>query len=217
MLLGHFGVAFAAKKAAPKVSLGTLFVATLFLDLNCISFILFGIEKIRYDPGNTAVTPIDFVHFPFSHSLLATLVWTALFVAIYRKLRPHSKGVLWVGLLIISHWVLDFISHGPDLALYPGNTLTVGLGLWNSVPATLITEGLLFASGVLLYLQSTKAKDKIGTVGFWGLIFCLTAMYFVVVFALGEPTNLLLGLAAFGLNIIIGWAYWLDSHRVVRL
>jgi len=160
VFIGHFAVAFASKKVAPKVSLGTLVVAAAFLDVVWPVLVLLGVERFRIVPGFTAINPFDFVHYPWSHSLLMTAVWALLFALVYLAVRGDRAGAVWLGIAVASHWVLDFVSHRPDLPLYPGGGERLGLGLWQSLPATFAVEGLMFAAGIALYMQSTKAKDR---------------------------------------------------------
>ena len=133
MFIGHFGVALAAKRVAPKTSLGTLILAAQFLDFLWAFFLLRGIEHVRIAPGFTRVSPLDFTDYPISHSLLMATVWALLFGGTYYALRRNARSALVLGAALLSHWVLDFIVHRPDLQLYPGSKVHVGLGLWNSV------------------------------------------------------------------------------------
>jgi len=155
MFLGHFGVAMAAKKAAPKASLGTLVLAAQFADLLWPVFLLLGWERVRIAPGITRVTPLDFVSYPWSHSLLMDLAWGTALGAVYFALRRDGRGAWVVGACVPSHWVLDWIAHRPDMPLYPGGP-RFGLGLWNSVPATLVVELVLFVAGAAIYLIATR-------------------------------------------------------------
>jgi membrane-bound metal-dependent hydrolase YbcI (DUF457 family) len=149
MFLGHFAIGFAAKRAAPRASLGTLFLAAQFIDLLWPLLVLAGIERVRIAPGITVVTPLDFEHYPWSHSLLMVLVWGVLFAGVYFLIRRDRRTSLVLGLAVVSHWVLDWLTHRPDLPLAPGAE-RVGLGLWNSFAGTLIVEVGLFALGVFL-------------------------------------------------------------------
>ncbi|MGB5848714.1 MAG: hypothetical protein WBH40_09520, partial [Ignavibacteriaceae bacterium] len=106
MFIGHFGVGFAAKKFVKKTSLGTLFLATQFIDLLWPFFVIFGIEKVAIDPGNTAFTPLDFIYYPFSHSLLGVLIWAILFGVVYYFIIKDLKTSLILGILVLSHWIL---------------------------------------------------------------------------------------------------------------
>jgi membrane-bound metal-dependent hydrolase YbcI (DUF457 family) len=163
MFLGHFGVGFGAKAVAPKTSLGTLFLAAQFVDLLWPTFLLIGLEKVVIAPGITKVTPFDFTHYPFTHSLLISLVWAALFGGTYFLLRRYPRGAWICGAAVISHWLLDVLTHRPDLPLAPGGATRVGLGLWNSLPATLVVEFAIFGAGVWLYLSTTRAHDRTGS------------------------------------------------------
>ena len=166
MFIGHFGIALAAKRAAPRTSLGVLVAAAQLLDLIWPPLVLAGIEKVRIEPGNTRFTPLDFESYPWSHSLLMAALWSIVAAAAYWAAKRYRRGALVIGLAVFSHWLLDFITHRPDLPLYPGSRVYAGLGLWNSVPATIIVEGAIFALGVWLYAASTRSKDKYGSGGF---------------------------------------------------
>src|SRR4051812_46150446 len=120
MFIGHFGVAMAAKRVAPAASLGTLVLAAQLVDLIWPAMLLLGIEQVRIDPGITRVTPLDFVHYPYTHSLVASLAWGALLALVYGASRKDWRTALWLAVLVVSHWVLDAIVHRPDLPLWPG-------------------------------------------------------------------------------------------------
>ena len=122
MFLGHFGVGFGAKAAAPKASLGTLFLAAQFVDLLWPTLLLVGLEKVVIAPGITRVTPLDFTDYPITHSLIAAIVWAALFAGAYFLMRKYPKGAWICGAAVLSHWVLDLLTHRPDLPLVPGGT-----------------------------------------------------------------------------------------------
>jgi membrane-bound metal-dependent hydrolase YbcI (DUF457 family) len=176
-------------------------------------FMLLGLEKVEIVPGITKVTPFLFVSYPYSHSLAADLVWGALVAAIYFLYRRDGVGAFWLAALVVSHWVLDFVSHRPDMPLWPGSPL-VGLGLWYSVPATLAVELGLFAIGVWLYASVTRPRDRIGTYAFRALAATLAVLYVASVF--GPPPPSAEALAATGIAgwLFVVWAYWIDRHRV---
>ena len=146
------------KKDAPKVSLGTLIMAAQFVDLLWPIFLLLGVEHVRINPGDTAYTPLDFYDYPVSHSLLTGIGWAIVFGLVYYAVRRSARNAWILGACVISHWLLDLIVHRPDLPIVPGLKTYVGLGLWNSIPATIIVEGLLFVIGIVLYLRSTVAS-----------------------------------------------------------
>ena len=216
MFIGHFGTAFAAKKFAPKLSLGTLILAAQFIDLLWPVLLLLGIEKVAIDPGNTAVTPLDFYHYPISHSLLGVLGWAVLFGLVYYLIKKNWKNSLVLGVLVLSHWVLDLLTHRPDLLLIPGLELKVGLGLWNSLIGTLIIELAIFAGGVYLYMKMTKAKNRKGSYGAWGLIIFLLLVYSSNIFGAAPPS--VEPIAYIGLLqwLLVLWGYWIDRNRELK-
>jgi hypothetical protein len=214
VFIGHFAVAFAAKRVAPKASLGTLVLAATLSDVVWPVLVLFGVERFRIVAGHTAVNPFEFLHYPWSHSLLMTVVWALGFALAYLAAKDDRTGAIWIGAAVTSHWVLDFVSHRPDMALYPGGSERLGLGLWESWPATFAVEGLLFAAAVVLYLQSTRAKDRIGTVAWWAFIAVLLALYIPGPWSPPPPgvtAVAIVGLLAAA--VFVPWAYWIDRHR----
>ncbi|MFZ0389651.1 MAG: metal-dependent hydrolase, partial [Calditrichia bacterium] len=188
MFIGHYGVALAAKKWDSRPSLGTLFMASQFIDLLWPLFLLLGIEQVRIDPGNTAFTPLDFVNYPFSHSFIGVLIWAVLFGGIYYAVKHSRKGALVVALLVLSHWILDFITHRPDLPLMPGSGLKLGLSLWNFVFFSILLEGIIFFAGTYLYSKATTAKNRTGKIAFWSLIIFLVIVYLANIFGPPPPS-----------------------------
>lgn len=214
MFIGHFAVAFGAKKAAPKVSLGTLIVAAAFLDVVWPVMVLLGVESFRIVPGFTAVNPLDFTYYPWSHSLLMTMVWSVAFGLVYFAVSGDRAGAVCVGLVVASHWVLDFISHIPDMPLYPGGSVKLGLGLWRSIPATFAVEGILFAAGVWMYVHATRARDRIGSIGWWAYVALLLALYIPGPWASRPPSENIVAIFGIIALVIFGpWAYWIERHR----
>ena len=213
MFVGHFAVGFGAKRAAPAVSLGTLFLAAQFLDLLWPTLVLLGVETVRVSPGITAVTPLDFVSYPWSHSLAAALVWGTLFGSVhFWRHRRAFDGVL-LGLAVVSHWLLDFATHRPDLQLWPGSETRVGQGLWFSRPATLAVELTIFLAGVLIYAQATRPRDRSGRIGFAALVGFLLVAYAAAIFGPPPPSVEALGWAGHAVWLLVAWGYWLDRHR----
>ena len=216
MFLGHYGVGLASKKIEPRASLGTYAMAAVFLDLLWPVFLLLGLEHVKIDPGNTVVTPLNFYDYPYSHSLLMSVVWSLLFGGIYYLIKKNKKTSIVLGVCVFSHWILDFIVHRADLPLAPGIETFFGLGLWNSLPATLIVELFIFLGGVYLYLKTTKAKDKIGNFSLWGFVLLLLAIYAMNLFSGTLPPNTnALAFSALGQWLFVAWAYWIDKHRII--
>lgn len=213
MFIGHFGTGFAGKAAAPRVSLGTLFFAAQFIDLLWPTLLLLGIERVRIVPGITLVTPLAFDYYPVSHSLLMVLFWAAAFAAVHFLLKHNARAAVVLGLLVLSHWLLDLIVHRPDLPLYPGDSPKLGLDLWSSYAATLAVEVPLFALGVWLYARSTRALDNKGRWGLWGLVALMLAIYFGNLFGAPPPNVTALAWVAELQWLLVLWGYWLDRQR----
>jgi hypothetical protein len=213
MFAGHFAIGFAAKRAAPQVSLGTLFLAAQFIDLLWPTLLLLGVERVRIEPGATAMTPLDFVYYPVSHSLLAVCGWALVLAVAHFALRRRRRDALVVGAAVVSHWFLDALVHRPDLPLYPGDSPMLGLGLWNSVAGTLLVELSLLAAGVWLYLCTTRARDATGRWATWGLVAALLAIYLGNAF--GPPPPGIEAIAWVGQAqwLLVAWAWWADAHR----
>jgi len=178
---------------------------------------LLGIEHVKIDPGNTVHTPLAFIDYPYSHSLLMTLVWSALFGGIYFAIRRDRPGAVMLGLGVASHWVLDAITHRPDLPLAPGSATLIGFGLWNSMAGTIIVEGAMFIAAVYLYAKSTRAKDKTGSIAFLSLIAFLVIAY--IFDAMGTPPPNEQALAWFALTgwLFVPWGWWIERHREGRV
>jgi hypothetical protein len=214
MFIGHFAVGFGAKRFVPAVSLGTLFLACQFADLLWPVLVLAGIEQVAVRPGATVVTPLEFISYPFSHSLTAGAAWGMLFAWVYtwlRKSRP-SVGVV-LAFVVVSHWVLDALSHGPDMPILIGGSLRVGLGLWNSYVATILVEGLIFTAGLTLYVRSTRAVDRTGAAALWGLVAFLVIVYAANLFGPPPPSGLAAAWGAMAMWLLVAWGYWIDRHR----
>ncbi len=209
MFIGHFAVALAAKRAAPRTSLGVLFAACQLPDLVWPVLLLLGYERVSISPGATAFTPLEFTHYPITHSLLATAGWAVLAAVLYALWLRDRSGAVAVGVLVLSHWVLDWVMHAPDLPLYPGGA-RVGLGLWHSVAGTLLVEGILFAGGVWVYLATARPRTTGTWVSLAGLGILLLFVYLSGV--AGPPPADETSLAWFALAgwLIPFWAAWAD-------
>jgi hypothetical protein len=218
MFIGHFAVGFGAKKAAPTVSLGTLLLAALFLDVLWPVFLLLRIERVRIGRGETPFLTLDFLSYPFSHGLAAALVWSAVFGGVYFAFRKSPRGSWVAALCVASHWVLDFVTHRPDLPLLSDAGPKVGLGLWHSASATIVVESLMLVVGLALYVGTTRPRDAVGRWAFVGLVAVLAVSY--VSSIVGPPPPSVSAIAIVGLAggiLFMAWAYWVDRHRTLSV
>lgn len=217
MFIGHYGLALGSKRLVPTVSLGALFLACQFADLLWPTLVLLGVERFTIAPGITKASPLDFRYYPYSHSLLALIVWGVLFALAYRiATRPGWRAPVLLFALVVSHWVLDFIVHRPDLPIVFGEGPKVGLGLWNSVPGSLAVEYLLFVLGSWMYIGSTAAQDRIGSVGLWALLLFLAAVEATNLFGPPPASVAAVAWSAEAMWVLVAWAFWVDRHRASR-
>jgi membrane-bound metal-dependent hydrolase YbcI (DUF457 family) len=215
MFIGHYAVGFAAKRVAPKASLGLLMAAPILLDLLWPIFLLAGWERVRIDPGNTAFTPLAFDSYPITHSLVTSIGWGALFGGLYWIFTRYRAGAVAIGLGVVSHWVLDWVTHRPDLPLYPGGP-KVGLGLWNSIPWTLAVEIAMLAIALWLYVRTTQPRDRTGRYAFWAFVALAIVMYVGNLMSPPPPNTQALAWFALSGWIVPFWAGWFDAHRAAK-
>jgi hypothetical protein len=217
VFVGHFAVAFGAKRAVPAVSLGTLFLAGQFADLVWPVLVIAGVERVGVQPGLTVVTPLDFIYYPFSHSLLAAAAWAMVFGAAYMALgKATARTGAVLALVVASHWMLDALAHRPDMPLTIGEASPrVGLGLWNSLPGTMAVELLLFGAGLWLYSKATRAIDRTGRLALWGLVAFLLVIYVANLLGPPPPSGLAAAWSALAMWLLVAWGYWVDRHRAV--
>ncbi len=213
MFIGHYALGLAAKRIAPRTSLGTLFLAPSLADLLWPVFLLLGWERVRVTGGANPFLTLTFDAYPLSHSLLTLIGWGVVLAVLYRWRSGDARAATVVALLVVSHWVLDFVTHVPDMPLYPGGP-TVGLGLWNSVAGTVIIEGSMFVAGAWIYVTTTRARDAVGRYALWALLAFLVVSYVASLFTGPPPTlqAIEFGGIVFGW-LFVGWAAWADRHR----
>lgn len=215
MFIGHYAVGLALRRAAPRTSLGWLIAASQFADLLWPILLLAGVERARIDPGNTVVTPLAFDSYPVSHSLVMMCVWGLILGGVYFWRTGLGRAATWIGIAVVSHWVLDFLTHRPDMPLAPWSPVKVGLGLWSSMPATVIVESALYAIGAWLYLSGTRARDGIGRWSCWAFIALLAVIYVANLISPPPPAMNVVAVSALVLWLFPFWAAWFDRHRTV--
>lgn len=115
------------------------------------------------------VTPLVSESYPFSHSLAAATMWALLAAAAGWAFTRQKRASLALAAAVLSHWALDAVSHAPDLPLWPEGPV-VGLGLWNSRPATVLLEGGFFGLAACDYLRRTTPASRFGRYGAWSYL-----------------------------------------------
>lgn len=215
MVIGHFAVALGAKRYAPQVSLGILVLAAQLADAIMPPLVLLGIESLEVEPGITVMMPLNLIHYPYSHSLVALTLWSVLFAGIYMLLaRSGARAAFVIAILGVSHWVLDYLMHRPDLPVSLTGSARVGLGLWDHPLIAVPLELLLFGVGVWLYVRDTRPLNRQGDLGFWALMLSLLVTYGAIHF--GPPLPSATSVAWFGqtaLWLFVFWAFWVDRRR----
>lgn len=210
MFIGHFGTGFAAKSLDNKISLGTLLLASQFIDLLWPILLLLGLESVKIKPGNTAVTPLNFISYPISHSMFSVLIWGILFGMVYYSFKKNLRGSILLGVLVFSHWLLDLLTHRPDLQLFPWSYYKVGLGLWNSFTGTVIVESLIFIIGGFIFYRVSKLQSTSKKILFWSLVLFLVAVYTMNLVGPPPPSEEPIAFVGLSQWLLIVWAYWID-------
>ena len=188
MFVGHLAAGMIAKRVAPSVSLGTAILAAWFPDLLWCILLVVGVEHVTIEPGITAVNALNLYDIALSHSLLLDVVWGMVLAGIYLWRRGGRRAAWVVFAAVLSHWLLDWVSHRPDMPLAPGIERTFGLGLWFSVWATFLVEGSLWLAAIVLYARLTRGKGRGGAFGFWSMIAALTALWLVSLGGASAPS-----------------------------
>ena len=213
MFVGHLAAGFAAKRIEPRLSLGTLMLAVMLPDLIVFPLLIAGIERFTVQPG-VRVNRMVGQNIAYSHSLLMDGIWAALFATAYFLWRRYPRGAWILFAAALSHWVLDVVSHRPDMPLAPGVRWVFGLGLWNSIPATLLVEGGAWLFAIILYVRATRAKSSAGNYAFWIGIALLTVAWYGNITAGMEPNPVRAGISGLILfSLMIAWAYWMNRLR----
>jgi hypothetical protein len=181
MLVGHYSLALIGKRVEPRLSLWTTMLAAMLADFLWCVFLIAGIEEVRMKPGLTissgmrAIDVVEASRIALSHSLATDIVWAAIFAGLFSVWRRNGTGARILFALVISHWLLDFVSHPPDMPLVPGIDRHFGLGLWTSFRATLVVEGFMWLLAVVVYVSGIQSRRSAKFVFFGGVAFLTLA------------------------------------------
>jgi hypothetical protein len=215
MFLGHYGAALALKRAEPKVSLGTLFVAAQLLDLLWGAFLLLGWEHVRILPDANPLLTFQFYDYPISHSLVAALAWGLAAAALYyswptRDVTRHWQAAALVGAAVFSHWLLDLLVHVPDLPLAGNDSAKVGLGLWRHLGLSVGVELIVLALGIAVYVARRSRRHPVRPVRLIVVTLLLLATYVASLLAPPPPSIPAVAVAdivfILALGLLAGWA-----------
>ena len=217
MFVGHYALGLATKQLAPRTSLGALIAAPILLDLLWPIFLLVGWEFVTIQPNPNPFLRLQFDSYPISHGLVAVIGWATLFASIYFGFARYLVGAITIWFGVISHWLLDYVVHRPDLPLSAGGGRLLGLGLWNRPKITMTIELVMFAGGILIYLRATKAKNAIGNFAFWFFALALVGLYAAVIFAPPPTSVRKLAIGTMFSWLFVAWAWWLDRNREPRI
>ncbi len=211
MFLGHLGVALATRKVEPRLPLGATVAGTFALDLLWPLFLLLGVETVRVHPGDTAFTSLAFESYPWSHSLIMVVGWSILGGVLGGRVFGSWRAGSVLGLVILSHWVLDFVTHRPDLPLWPGGPVA-GLGLWSSVPGTLLVEGAIGLLGLWLFVGAGGARDRTGRWALFGLFALVAVVWVTQPWSPPPPSASAVAWGGLVMWLLPLWAFWIDRH-----
>jgi len=217
MFIGHFAVGFGAKKFAPQMSLGILFLACQLADIIWPNLVLLGVETLKIAPGITVMTPLDFVHYPYSHSLTALILWSGIFAACYMLIsRAGPKAAIVIAAVVLSHWVLDVVTHRRDMPVTMSDSSAIGMGLWNFPAVAVPLELLLFGLGVAFYVRCTEPLNRKGSIGLWALVLFMLAVYAASLLGPPPPSTTAVAWSAQALWLLVAWGFWIDRNRAGR-
>ena len=219
MLVGHLALGLVAKRIEPKISLDAWMLAVLFADLLCFAFLIAGIEHFDVEPELArnrfvGLNDVRNIFFVYSHSLLMNAIWAALFAAAYFLRRRYARGAWLLFAAVLSHWPLDFIAHNPDMRLAPGASGVYGLGLWNSIPATLIIEGGFWLLAIILYVRAAHTQKRAAIYAFWPVIALFTLLWYGNIKRGVNPDPVRAGIGGLiFVSLMVAWAYWMNRLR----
>ena len=214
MLVGHIGAAMVAKQAAPRVSFGTFVLAALIADVLLFTFVLTGLEDVRFrtSPQPAAYyAPLDVA---FSHSLVSlAVIGIAAGVLVVWRTRSKWAAVV-LGMTTISHWFLDLPTHAV-LPVTPGRQIYLGSTLARWPTLVLACEAAFWLMVLFLYVRDSKSVNAAGRYAFWGGVVSWSYVTWAIVagpprLAEDAPLEMLIVL-----GLIVAWSYWMERARNV--
>lgn len=212
MFIGHYSASFIAKAIAPAVPLWLLLVAAQLVDIVWGLLVLAGVEHATLDaalPSN----PLVLQYMPYSHSLVAAIVWSLIaFVIANKAFRFASRESMAVTLVVASHWFFDLLVHRPDLPLL-ANAPKLGLGLWNYPLIAFGLEILLLLLAVWFCARAMPVRADRRR--FWyGLALVLVVIQTMTTFGPIPSTLTAMVASALLLYLIIPYAgRWVERHH----
>jgi LexA-binding, inner membrane-associated putative hydrolase len=214
MHVGHFAAGLIGKPLEPKLSVGTLVLASMLADLLWCVFTLAGIEEVRFGTGLGAANYFQAINIALSHSLVMLVVWGVVFAGVYFLVRRNLRGAVLLFCLVVSHWLLDVIAHKPDMPLFPGGAQRLGFGLWTSIPATIIVEGGLWVIAIVLYLRATPPKGRLAFFVFWPVVLLLTLFWYSNIAGPPPPNPAIAPIfSLIYFSLVVAWSYWINRLR----
>lgn len=218
MFLGHYGLALGLKRAEPKVSLGTLFVAVQLADILWGIFLLLGWEHVRILPDDNPLLTLQFYDYPISHSLVAAIGWGLAAAAVYyswptRDTTRHWQAAALVGVAVASHWVLDLLVHLPDLPLAGNDSPKLGLGLWRHFGLSVALELVVLAAGLVLYVRRRSRRHPVRAARLALVVVTLVVVYLASLRAPPPPSAAAIGASDVGFLLVVSLlAAWADRR-----
>ena len=159
MYAGHFAAGLALKARTPAAPTWGLLVGIGLLDILFAPFVLLGIERVTITPGASPGFSLDYID--WSHSLLMSVVWALAWAACF--VRYGRRVMTEMGAAVLSHFVLDWPMHPADLALWPGSTTHLGLGLWRTLPTGWwFVELAVIGAGLAYYWRRARVDGSFG-------------------------------------------------------
>lgn len=217
MLVGHLAVGFISKRMEPKLSLGTCLLAPLLADLLLFVFVIAGVEQIEFGSGSGAAQYLHAVNIGYSHSLLMGVVWAGLFAGAYYARRHNARAATILVAGVLSHWVLDVISHQPDMPLAPGVNTALGLRLWSSIPATLVIEGGFWIAALIVYARMPARRTWLSWIILGGGAMLLTLAWIGNISGPPPPNPRVAPVSSLiFFALVVAWGYWLNRLRGKR-